>query len=135
MKAICRARQLNEQQRGDLEASRLMNPEFQITPGREYLVLGLQFVTRSDIYGTSVLFEIEDDAGRCVSTPSLLFEITNAAVSKWWLARQNDGWFKLWPEEFYADYFHDDLSEGVAACVKNFQGVKRRLEIEAAEDT
>jgi hypothetical protein len=111
-----------------------MNPEFQITPTREYLILGLQFAIGSDIYGTGVLFDIEDDAGRCVSVPSSLFEITDATASKWWLARQNErGWFKLWPEEFYTDYFHDDLSEDVAVCVRKFQDVKQRLESEAAE--
>jgi hypothetical protein len=40
--------------------------------------------------------------------------------------------FFLWPEEFYMDYFHDQLSDGVPEYVEAFKRAVARLENEFA---
>jgi hypothetical protein len=66
-----------------------------MTFGKEYLVLGLSFVKGFDWYGTTILFEIEDDSGLCISTPAVLFQITESTPSRWWKARQDEYGFRL----------------------------------------
>lgn len=101
MKAICIAIQLSDEQRKAWGAHEVLNPAFQMTLRKEYLVFGVAFFYKSIIYGTVTLFEVEDDAGRCISTPSGLFQITDPRPSKWWIARQDEESFQLWPDEFY----------------------------------
>jgi hypothetical protein len=128
MRATCLATQLSAEQRTEAGVER--NPKYNMTKGKEYLVLGLRFITKSDVYGASTLFEVEDDSGLCVSTPSVLFEITDPRPSMSWIARQTKIGFKLWPEEFYAEYFHEDVSDRRPEALRALDAVKRRLDVE-----
>lgn len=130
MRAVCLSTQLTEAQRIDAGVNIAMNSNYNMTVGKEYLVLGVSFKKGSDADGTTVLFEIEDDSGLCISTPSVLFEITDPTASRWWKARHDNNWFKLWPEEMYAQYFHEDLSERTGPILNQFVALKRRLESE-----
>ena len=136
MRARCLARELTGQQRNATSAPPLVRPRYQITEGRDYLVLGIVFVINSNVYGNNCLFEIQNDAGKCLSIPSLLFEITDWRASKFWRAKvhdpmlQNDFVLTLWPEEFYHDFFHDRAFEGEPEELAELRDVVERLEKE-----
>lgn len=113
----------------------LSTPVFSLTIGRDYLVLGVQFIRKSTIYGAVTLLDIENDDGVLVPIPNILFQIVDGQISKCWEARQDaDGDLKFWPQEFYRDYFHDDLSNGNAAALTAFRAARERLRQEFAHD-
>lgn len=131
MTARCIGETLTEEQRCATNAPARFRPSYQVTEGKEYLVLGISFLVNSAIYGNCSLFEIRDDAGRCVSVPTMLFDVEDPRPSRFWRARRTgliD--LALWPEEFYRDYFHDDLSERRPETVAAFNEVVGRLDAE-----
>ena len=131
MRARCIATTLTQAQRHVSKTSPLFAPEFEITVGKEYLVFGIQFLTQSKIYGCTTLFEVEDDAGRLVATPAVLFELTDPRGSRSWEGRNvGDGAFLLWPAEFHREYFHDDLSNGEGDAMTVFAKVKQSFAAE-----
>ena len=86
MQVKCLARELTGEQEQATNAPARFRPRYQITEGREYLVLGISFVLNSAVYGNCCLFTIQEDAARCVLVPSALFEIPDPRVSRFWLA-------------------------------------------------
>ena len=113
----------------------LFTPVFSLTVGRDYLVLGMQFIRKSTIYGAVTLFELENDDGVLVPAPNVLFQVVDGRASKWWEARQDeDGDLKLCPREFYQEYFHDDLSNRNSGALTAFREVRERLIREFARD-
>jgi hypothetical protein len=108
-----------------------MHPLYQLTVGKDYLVLGLSFLVNSAIYGSSSLLEVCDDAGRCISIPTMLFEVVDPRPSRFWLAKRvGETDFIFWPEEFYQEYFHDRLSDRQPEAVATFSDVLNRLDAE-----
>lgn len=90
--------------------------------GREYIAFGLR------LWGAGTWADIEVDAGYLVSVPLCLFEVVDARVSETWMLRtHDDGDLDIMPEPFHAEYFHDDLIEGVAAARLAFNEVRRQL--------
>src|SRR5438874_13551930 len=130
MRGVCISTQLTEKQRIDAGVNVTMNSNYNMTVGREYLVIGLSFIKGSDVYGTTVLFEVEDDSGLCISTPAVLFKITEATPSRWWKAREEEDGFRLWPEEMYGEYFHEDVSERNGPMLNKFGAMKPSREAE-----
>lgn len=127
----CLARRLTEEQRKESGASDRYNPQFQVTEEKEYLVLGISFLVNSPVYGNCCLFTVLDDAARCISLPSALFEVMDPRVSQYWVARSNDQFgLTLWPEEFYEEYFHDRVTDYEPEAVAALRAVVRRLESE-----
>lgn len=107
------------------------SPDHQIIPGQTYLVLGITFSFPDEPHGGGVQYQILNDFGKCRSIPSCLFEMHDPRCSKHWIARQDeDGSLLLWPEEFYAEFFHDDLSEGVPSAIDAFTRVVEQLQSE-----
>lgn len=103
-------------------------PEYQLRVGGEYLVLGITFLLPTPPHGGGVRYEILNDYGKCRSIPAFLFEVVDGRASQHWLARQSeDGALLLWPKAFYLEFFHDDLSEGVAQAVQAFSSVVELL--------
>ena len=122
---------LTPEQRMAMDKTSLISSHFQMKVGKVYLVLGIASVVGSSIHGNGPLFEICDDAGRCVSTPAALFEIVDPRPSRFWQAeRAGIADLYLWPKEFYTRFFHDDLSEGVPEVVALFEDVIARLSSE-----
>ena len=131
MIAKCIGTTLTEEQREATNAPALFRPRYQITVGKEYVVLGVSFLVGSEVYGNCSLFGIRDDAGRFVSMPTVLFDLSDPRPSRFWLARRSGkADLMLFPEEFYREYFHDDLSERDIETVAVFNGVMARLEAE-----
>ena len=104
--------------------------QYALTPGVSYLVLGISFIANGET--CRVLYQVLNDFGGISHAPAGLFELVDNKCSASWVARYDaDGSLLLWPKEFFADYFHDDLSEGDSAVVDAFRGVVVRLREEA----
>ncbi len=128
----CVASQLTDEQKAQLLVKDPA-PDHQLRVGGEYLVLGITFLLPMPPHGGGVRYEILNDYGKCRSVPAFLFELTDRHVSKHWVARQDDdGALLLWPEAFYAKFFHDDVSEGEAEAVRVFSSVVELLRQEQA---
>lgn len=128
MKVICKAISLTDKQRRVLQLPEWENPTYEFTIGKEYVVLGL--TARSERYNGAVI-QVNDDAGRCVFVPFCIFNVTDERSSSLWKAKQlNEFSLALWPEEFYQEYFHDDLSNGVPEVMEIYKQVVKRLENE-----
>ena len=128
MRVRCVATSLTSQQKALLRITTAATPEYQIIPGNTYLVLGITFIHPTAPHGGGIRYEILNDFGNCLGIPACLFEIEDARCSRYWLSRQNsDNALVLWPEAFLADYFHDDLSEGIAGAVDAFRRVVNQL--------
>lgn len=135
MTVKCIGVSLTDEQRKKLGASHTLRTVYQLSVGTLYTVLGITLAVHSRIFGSATLFEIRDDAGRCYSIPACLFDIVDARPSKFWRVRKRGELdVALWPEEFYREFFHDDLSEGVPDVVSAFANVVRRLQSEHAEE-
>lgn len=67
---------------------------------------------------------------KLISVPIELFEIIDSRVSKYWSISYTNSTTRFWPNEFYQDYFHDDLFEDVPEIVSKFKEVKNKLETE-----
>ncbi len=132
MKVIVTRSRLNEEQKRDLNVQHEEDFEWQITPGKEYLVISIGNILNSAFYGNAVLFSVEDDFGRLLDVPSCLFKVSCARPSKYWKASIRDSYFILQPQEFEED---SSLSEKILdrepEALKVFEGLKAKLSTEA----
>lgn len=116
---------MNEEQRDLLGFPKWQNPRFQITPGREYTVLGL--TARPDFISGAVV-QIANDAEICIFVPICLFEITDPRPSRHWRAElYGQHTLMLWPPEFLERNFHEDLSDGIGNTRKTFLEIQAKL--------
>ena len=87
-----------------------LNSDFHITKDKEYLVLGISFMPDPSV-GRLSMVEIVNDYNHLSRVPLFLFKIIHPKVSKYWEIKVlNEFIIALWPEPFYKEYFHDDLS-------------------------
>jgi hypothetical protein len=129
MKVQCKGRELTEEQRSFFRVPSLFRPNYQVSIGKEYLVIGISFGVNNPHHGNSALFEIVNDDGHLVLHPAALFDITDARCSSFWRAKAHgDGMVTLRPEELYLEYFHDDLSEKEPETRRVFQLLLSRME-------
>lgn len=91
--------------------------------GDEYIVYGLT------MQNTIIYVQIYID-NKLISIPIELFEIIDSRVSKYWLVTYTDITTRFWPNEFYQEYFHDDLFEEIPEIVSKFNDVKNKIENE-----
>jgi hypothetical protein len=123
MKVICLQSTPTESQTLALGFDEGHRISFELTPGREYVALGLSFQEASK-WNKGVIVLLRDDIGRCAFVPICLLKISDAAVSSLWRAKKTEeANLCLWPEEFFAEFFHDDLSDGVPAVQDVFRRV------------
>jgi hypothetical protein len=60
-----------------------------------------------------------------------LFEVIDDRLSRYWKIQKYDDYhITLWPKEFYQEYFHDDLSNGIPEVVDIYNSLAERLEKE-----
>ena len=107
-----------------------------VTPGEEYLVLGITvFPPGDDSYMPCGLgFEIEGDGGTVMTFPVQLFEVVDERPSRYWRFRILERCIALWPEEFFEEFFFDDLSEGRVETERIYRRVREALEKEHERD-
>lgn len=89
--------------------------------GTEFTVYGIDFV------GGNVLYRLgnpprEEFTIQCLGA---LFEILDGSVSRYWQSRLLPGGrFVLWPSSWFAEFYHDRLSEGDPAIYADFTEVR-----------
>lgn len=104
---------------------------FELTVDKEYVVLGISFLSASTL-NKGATFLLKDDYGRCAFVPIFLLEISDSIPSKYWRVKKGiDGDILIWPEEFFSDYFFDDLSDGGSCAIKIFRNICAEMEAEA----
>ena len=130
MKIKCLSNQLNNEQ--VLKLGKTPKWFSTITPNNEYTVLGVYFSNES-VFMKGITFEICSDVQMIETVPACLFEIIDSRVSQFWHAKQSDNSFLLWPKEFYQEFFHDDLTDGVPEVVETFKKVVYLMEREFAD--
>lgn len=109
--------------------------DYSITAGRKYLVLGLTFVPKPALTVASILYQVLNDYGGVSHVPAEFFSIENGQCSAFWAVRQHeDGSMLIWPQEFFVEFFHDDLSEGVRSAIDVLRTVVGKLAREADFD-
>ena len=69
MKVVVLRNKLTDNQKLELGIKLDQNFEWQITPGKEYIVISVRNILKSDFPGNSVLFEVEDDYGELALRP------------------------------------------------------------------
>lgn len=130
MKVICERDSLSLEEKVLLGYNKELEIRYPLTVGMEYTVLGINF--QSDILfnkGTVIL--LRDDIGGCAFVPLCLLGITEPGISKYWLVEKKGAHdLLMWPKEFYLDYFHDDLSDGVASVRQLFDTICQVLDAE-----
>ncbi len=131
MRVKCTSRELTEEQRLLFKTPPLFRSRYQISIGKEYIVLGISLVVNSPVYGNMVLLEMVNDAGIYLSIPAALFEIIDNRCSSFWEARlYENGAVAMWPPEFYETYFHDRLSDNVPEIREIFESVLQKMKAE-----
>jgi hypothetical protein len=131
MRVRCIATSLNSQQKGALRITTATTADHQIIPGKIYLVLGITLALPVEPHGGGIQYQILNDFGSYSIIPAPLCEVVDGRCSRYWLARQKpNGSLLLWPQEFYGDFFHDDVSEGSAEAMNMFKQVILRLQSE-----
>jgi len=133
MKVKCIATSLNEEQIKLCTERQLGHSWCSLVVGEIYPVFGL---TASPHYYGGLSYEVEHGLGAeyIVGVPFCLFEIVDDRPSKYWKAKRiSETTLALWPEEFYAEYFHDDLSNHFPEALENFRKLKKILESEHSD--
>lgn len=126
MKIICRQRYPTDEQNIVLGYDKGCTVGYELTVNQQYTVLGINF--QNTTLNRGVIFLLRDDFGRCAFVPICLLDVASPALSKLWIARKfNESDLCLWPEEFFSEYFHDDLTDGVPAAVAIFERVCQAL--------
>jgi hypothetical protein len=103
-------------------------PTYRITPGKEYVVLGLTVSNDK----ASRKFWIKDDPGHYfVVMPSELFDIVDPRVSKHWVVHFSEEAVAISAREFLSPTFLDELTDFEEESVAIFKKVSRLIEDEA----
>ncbi|MEJ1250068.1 hypothetical protein [Denitratimonas tolerans] len=126
---------LKDDQRAAIGLPQGESIRYAITPGSEYVVLGLSVKPQGSRNGSGLFVEIANDWGQCRGISISLFEVIDARCSKYWHVRSHEnGTVLLWPEEFYEEYFLDDLIEGDARARQIFADLVSRMDTEVQEE-
>ena len=136
MKVRCISTRLTDQQKELMQIRDNRDPHYRSTfiLNKDYVVLGITYLI-GESWNTP-LYQLRNEIfNYCISVPACLFEIIDSRSSIFWQARQEFPSFKLWPTEFYQDFFHDDLSEGIPHVKRIFDSVVDRLTYEFEDAT
>lgn len=129
MKVKCIAKHLNVAQKKILGIQKDEEPQYPFSVGEIYTVLGIH--TQLGYY-SGIILKIH--VMYPVPAPLCLFEIIDERVSSYWKVKKLSEYeLALWPEEFYQDFFQDDLTTGVPEVVNIYRKVLERLEKEFDE--
>ena len=123
MKIKCIKNSLESQEQ-DRYGDRFYPQDFHVTPGKEYTVLGITFVRDKKVWGTGVYYELDFERRRIIRVPIDCFEVIDHRISLYWVAKEiEDGFFAIWPDLFFKEFFHDDLYESVETAVGEFEQI------------
>lgn len=128
MKVTCIAVKLNSDQKQVMGLKDHEEPDYPFVVGETYTVLGIH--TQTGYYAGTML-HMPSPSGYVIPTPLCLFDVIDDRPSSYWRIRKyDDCHLTLWPEEFYQEYFHDYLSDGVPELIEIYNRVVEQLEKE-----
>lgn len=128
MKVTCIATELNASQKQVMGLNNNEEPSYPFIIGDSYTVLGIHSQLG---YYAGTMLHMASPSGYILPTPLCLFDVVDDRPSRYWkIQKYNEHQITLWPEEFYQEYFHDDLSDGVPEVVEIYKKVVERLEKE-----
>lgn len=129
MKVICLANQLTKDQKKQLGISEKNDFQYPIEIGEFYTVLGIS----NDLSQNGCII-LDIPYFYIFSVPLCLFDIIDDRPSKYWkIKKSSDHELTMIPEEFYQEYFYDDLSNGFPEIVEIYKQVVEKLEKEFDE--
>ena len=105
-----------------------------ISPGKEYIVLGLTYRPSEACYAGYPVIEIKNDTDGISIVPLFMFEVVDPSASRHWLVKFEQDTLKILPKSFYSNYYHDDLSEGIPEVVEDFKRVCKIFELESNQE-
>lgn len=126
MKVKCIATSLTTEQKQNMGLNECEDPQYPFFIGEIYTVIGVH--TQIGRYAGTIL---KIPMKYAVPAPVCLFKIVDERPSLYWKIKQLSEYeISLWPEEFYQEYFQDDLTDGVPEVVEIYKSVVERLEKE-----
>lgn len=130
MKVLCISTQLSAKRKDEMDLH-LTDFSSYFKEGEIYTVLG---VTCRILPKAALFLQIKYDFGILIQIPLDLFELVDNRPSKFWrIKRFDSGTLALWPEEFYQEFFHDDLSNQEPKVWETFLKVVKKIEHEFDE--
>lgn len=132
MKVVCIQENIDDRLAQEVGLGEGQPRYYNLTQSKEYVVLGLSYFPDADVYARNPVIEIKNDTGGMTSAPLFLFKVIDDTPSKYWHIKFNkeEDVLRIWPESFYKDFYHDDLSEGVPEIERDFIEVCKMLEAE-----
>ncbi|QKJ01550.1 hypothetical protein [Yersinia mollaretii] len=129
MKVKCLATSLTAQQKAALGLMDNQDPQYPYTIGQIYTVLAMS--SKVGVNAGTLLQLPKIPMDYIISVPLCIFDIVDGRPSSYWkIEKLSEYEISLWPEEFYREYFHDDLSDGDPEVVEIFKRVVDKLEKE-----
>lgn len=129
MKVKCISTNLTAQQKAVLGLTDNQDPHYPYVIGEDYTVLAMS--SKIGINAGTLLQLQKIPMDYIISVPLCLFDIVDDRPSAYWrIKKLSEHEISLWPEEFYQEYFHDDLSDGVPEVVDIYKKVVKKLEEE-----
>lgn len=103
-----------------------------ITPGNEYIVLGLAYNPSKKYHAGKPFVDVRNDNGDLSSVPLYLFEVSDETVSMYWQMRFSGDLLTFYPDSFYRyEYYHEDLADGVPEIKADFERLCQKFEQES----
>ncbi|TCV90940.1 hypothetical protein [Biostraticola tofi] len=125
MKVTCIENRLTSNQKLKLGIATENDFKYPFEIGETYTVLGITCQMGQTILEMPYFY--------IFPAPMCLFNIVDDRLSSYWkLRKRSEHGISFWPEEFYQEYFHDDLSDGVPEVVDIYKQVIKKLEEEFA---
>lgn len=126
MRVKCLSNRMTLEQSQHLGVAQGIDFEYPFEIGGEYVVLGISSKSGCN---ESVMFLMP--YFYALLAPSCLFEIIDERPSQYWRIKKRNGYdIELWPEEFYGDYFFDDLTDRAEDAVKIYDNIVKKIEQE-----
>ena len=123
---------ISAEKRERLGWAKNINPHYQLTLGKSYVVYGVTFLLRgSDQKFLWSVFDVVDDQDRFASAPSCLFEVQEATVSSLWNMQISDDKVLLGFAMPSKESTFTLLAEGDQETIRDFKPIKTQIENEA----
>ena len=105
-----------------------MSAPYGLTLGMTYVVLGLTVPRVPSLLGTDGAITYTENDWYILQAPLVLFDVVDPRMSsKWVLGRNQLGDVCIWPPSFFAEFYHDRLSDGDPELLEDFRRIYAEL--------
>lgn len=103
-----------------------------LTVKKHYIVLSIEVYDKENsifaqAVGNHILYRIENDNGSVIAYPSILFQIISGKISREWVVTQEQGGFKLIPENWSFDGFWESYYNDDSTTLKLYENEKQSI--------